>query len=84
MDILTSGIGTGMSLYGRKDPDGGILYLVFDGEESSVNLNSTKPDNNSTLLWSIEGLGDSDHQIIGATIARKGQAAANISLDYFE
>ena len=84
VDILTSEIGTGISLYGRRGPGGGILNFVFDGEISSVYLNSTSPDNNSTRLWSKEGLGDGDHQIIGTTTATDGQAVANIWLDYFE
>ena len=84
LDILTSAIGTGISLYGRRGPGGGILNLVFDGEKTSVNLNSTDPGNNSTRLWSREGLGDGDHQFIGYTTATIGQVDANIWVDYFE
>ena len=84
MDTLTSEIGTGISLYGRRGPGGGILNFVFDGEKSSVYLNSTNPDSNSIRLWSKEGLGDGDHQIIGTTNVTDGQAVANIWLDYFE
>ena len=92
MDILTSEIGTSISLYGRSGPGGGILNLVFNGEKSSVNLKST--DHNSTRLWSKEGLGNVDHQGIGTTTATDGQAVANICvrvvypvtiwLNYFE
>ena len=47
-------------------------------------MDSTNPDNNSTRLWSKEGLGDGDHQVIGYTAPTEGQAVANIWLDYFE
>ena len=59
MDILTSAIGTDISLYGRRGPGGGILTIIFDGGVSSVYLNSTV--NDSTRLWSKEELGDGDH-----------------------
>jgi hypothetical protein len=73
-----------MSLYGRTGPGGAVLNFLFDGESKSVDLNSTTPGNNSTRLWSIEGLGDDDHQFIGQTSATNGSAAANIWVDYFE
>ena len=84
MDILISDIGTGISLYGRRGPGGGILFLVLDGETSLVYLNSTNPDNNSTRLWSKEGLRDGDHQVIGTTDAANDLSVGNIWLDYFE
>ena len=84
VDILTLAIGTGISLYGLRGPGGGILNVVFDGERSSVYMNSTNPDNSSTRLWSKEGLGDGDHQVFCTTTATDGQAVANIWLDYFE
>ena len=84
MDILTSAIGTGISLYGCRGPGGGILNLYFDGEKLPVYLNSTIPDKNSTHLWSKEGLGDGDHQVYGTTTASTGQVVAYTWLDYFE
>ena len=49
----------------------------------SVDLNSTNPDNISASLWSREGLGDGDHQVVGIMSAVNG-TVANIWLDYFE
>jgi len=82
--FLIQATGTGISLYGRNGPGGGILNLRFDGEMTSTNLNSTDPGSNSTRLWQIGGLSDGDHQVIGSTAAVNGQVVANIWIDYFE
>jgi len=82
--FLIPATGTGISLYGRKGPGGGILSLGFDGERTSTNLSTTDPGSNSTLLWQVGGLPDGDHQVIGFTTAADGQVVANIWIDYFE
>jgi len=87
MDIskfLIPATGTGLSLYGRKGPGGGILNLVFDGETTSTNVSSTDPDSNSTRLWQVGGLPEGDHQVIGYSTTVTGQDVANIWIDYFE
>ena len=81
-DILTSGIGTSISLYGVRLPAGGILDLLFDGENSSMILNSAT--NNDISLWSKEELVDGDHQVIGTVTAADGHSMPNFWLDYFE
>jgi hypothetical protein len=81
---LTSIIGTGISLYGRTGPGGGMLNLVFDGEATTVNLNSTDPSNSSTRLWHLDGMVDGDHSVIGYTSAAADQTVANVWVDYFE
>ena len=80
-------IGTGLSLYGRTGPGGGILHLVFDGKTDLLYLNTTVPSTDSTLLWHAKGLGDGDHEVICWTTALNGndvQGIANVWIDYFE
>jgi hypothetical protein len=73
-----------MSLYGRTGPDGGLLHLLFDGNRTSLNLNSTTLSDSSIRLWHKEGLGDGDHQLITHTNAMNGSDVANIWVDYIE
>jgi len=84
VNILTWAIGTGISLYGRTGPDGGLLHLLFDGERTSLNLNSTNPSDTPIHLWYKDGLGDDDHQVITHTSAVSGSDVANIWVDYIE
>ena len=81
-------IGTGISMYGRKGPGGGILKLIFDGRTSLVDLNSDEPSSISTRLWNEAGLVDGDHQVFASTTTANDQIVANIVtniwVDYFE
>ena len=77
-------IGTGVSLYGRTGPGGGLLNLLFDGERTSLKLNSTNPSDTPIRLWHKEGLGDDDHQVITRTSTMNGSDVANIWVDYIE
>ena len=83
---LIKRIGTGLSLYGRTGPGGGILNLVFDGKRDPLYLNSTISSTDSIRLWHTEGLPDGDHQVICWTTALDGNdvyGVANVWIDYF-
>jgi hypothetical protein len=82
--VVDKAIGTGISIYGRKGPGGGLLHLLFDGERTSLNLTSTNLSDSSIRLWHREGLGDGDHQVITHTSAVNGSDVANIWVDYIE
>lgn len=82
--MLTRAIGTGISIYGRKGPGGGLVNLLFDGERTTLNLTSTELSNSSIRLWNRDGLGDGDHQVITHTSAMDGSVVANIWIDYIE
>jgi hypothetical protein len=73
-----------MSLYGRTGPDGGLLHLLFDGNRTSLNLNSTTLSDSPVRLWHKEGLEDGDHQVITHTSAMNDSGVANIWVDYIE
>jgi hypothetical protein len=64
---LLSYVGTSLTFYGHSASTGGLLSLQMDGTWHEIDLGAIDVSDGKTPVFTINGLPDGDHQLLGLT-----------------